>query len=288
MRPPHRRIRQVPFRAWCHVGGTGGAQSQTRPSSRARLDQGARLLSTCRGSRRCTEESHRDLRHVPSGCFGSRTIRRDADRRISTRAARGPLNDLLRAGLEAAPDEVAIESVYRRLTWRELEEESARWPAATGARARARRPARVADAEPGRPRRPLPRLLQGGADRDAAQLPLHRPRDRPRARGERRPGAARPRRAGRGRRRERARRRACELGTIAYRDAEPLRARTRSRPGVDAGWRHDFAALPRLRARLPPEQAGARPRRRRPRSSSPPAAPGRPRASPTPASRCAG
>ena len=45
------------------------------------------------------------------------------------------------------------------------------------------------------------------------------PRDRPRARGQRRPGAARPRRARRGRGRERARRRRSTLGTIAYRDA---------------------------------------------------------------------
>jgi long-chain acyl-CoA synthetase len=36
-----------------------------------------------------------------------------------------PLDDLLRTGLER-PDEVAIESAYRSVTWRELEEESAR------------------------------------------------------------------------------------------------------------------------------------------------------------------
>ena len=38
----------------------------------------------------------------------------------------GPLDHLLRPGLAADPDAVAVESAYRRLTWAELEEESAR------------------------------------------------------------------------------------------------------------------------------------------------------------------
>ena len=38
----------------------------------------------------------------------------------------GPLDQLLRRGLAADPDAVAVESAYRRLTWAELEEESAR------------------------------------------------------------------------------------------------------------------------------------------------------------------
>ena len=38
----------------------------------------------------------------------------------------GPLEQLLRRGLAADPDGVAIESVYRRLTWAQLEQESAR------------------------------------------------------------------------------------------------------------------------------------------------------------------
>ena len=38
----------------------------------------------------------------------------------------GPLDQLLRRGLVVDPDGVAIESVYRRLTWAELEQESAR------------------------------------------------------------------------------------------------------------------------------------------------------------------
>jgi acyl-CoA synthetase (AMP-forming)/AMP-acid ligase II len=40
--------------------------------------------------------------------------------------AAAPLDQLLREGLAADPDAVAIESAYRRLTWAELEEESAR------------------------------------------------------------------------------------------------------------------------------------------------------------------
>jgi acyl-coenzyme A synthetase/AMP-(fatty) acid ligase len=38
----------------------------------------------------------------------------------------GPLEQLLRLGLAADPDAVAVESVYRRLTWAQLEQESAR------------------------------------------------------------------------------------------------------------------------------------------------------------------
>ena len=36
---------------------------------------------------------------------------------------------------------------------------------------------------------------------------------------------------------------ALELGTIAYRDAEPLATGNEEPAGVDGGWRHDFAAL---------------------------------------------
>ena len=41
-------------------------------------------------------------------------------------APAGPLDTLLRAGLAADPTAIAVESAYRRLTWAELEEESAR------------------------------------------------------------------------------------------------------------------------------------------------------------------
>jgi hypothetical protein len=40
----------------------------------------------------------------------------------------GPLNQLLREGLTVAPDAVAVESAYRRLTWAELERRAAGWP----------------------------------------------------------------------------------------------------------------------------------------------------------------
>ncbi|MGI9032022.1 MAG: AMP-binding protein [Ilumatobacteraceae bacterium] len=41
-------------------------------------------------------------------------------------APAGPLDDLLRAGLAVDPGAVAVESAYRRLTWAELQEDSAR------------------------------------------------------------------------------------------------------------------------------------------------------------------
>ena len=40
-------------------------------------------------------------------------------------APAAPLNDLLRIGLGAAPDDTALVSIARSLTWRELEDESA-------------------------------------------------------------------------------------------------------------------------------------------------------------------
>jgi acyl-CoA synthetase (AMP-forming)/AMP-acid ligase II len=36
---------------------------------------------------------------------------------------------------------------------------------------------------------------------------------------------------------------ALDLGTIAYRDAEPLPAGNEEPAGVDGGWRHDFRSL---------------------------------------------
>ena len=115
-------------------------------------------------------------------------------------------------------------SAERAVTWRELEERGVRpRPRLPRPRARARRPGRLADAEPDRPRRPLPRLLQGRPGRHAAQLPLHAPRDRPRAGGERGPGVARPRRARRGRGAPASWPASSPLGTIAYGEAERCR-----------------------------------------------------------------
>ena len=45
-------------------------------------------------------------------------------------APAAPLDDLLRIGLDAAPDEVAIVSAHRALSWRELdagERRAGRW-----------------------------------------------------------------------------------------------------------------------------------------------------------------
>ena len=86
-----------------------------------------------------------------------------------------PAHRLLRAGLEAAPDEVAIVSAARRMTWRELDERSAALAAAyrglglePGDRVASLMPNRIVLA------RPLPRVLPGRARGHAAQLPLHR------------------------------------------------------------------------------------------------------------------
>jgi non-ribosomal peptide synthetase component E (peptide arylation enzyme) len=40
-------------------------------------------------------------------------------------APAAPLNDMLRIGLDAAPDKVAIASAHRTLSWRELDRASA-------------------------------------------------------------------------------------------------------------------------------------------------------------------
>ena len=44
-----------------------------------------------------------------------------------------PLDELLRVGLEGGPDEAALVSATRSLSWRQLEEESERLAAATAA-----------------------------------------------------------------------------------------------------------------------------------------------------------
>ena len=65
------------------------------------------------------------------------------------------------------------------------------------------------------------------------------------------------------------------LGTIAYRDVEPLPTGNDEPAGVDGGWRHDWSELldsEPLAAEEPPDP------RCRPRSSSPRAAPAPPRA----------
>ena len=112
-----------------------------------------------------------------------------------------PLDELLRAGLEAGPDEVALVSATRSLSWRQLEEESARL--AGGYRGLGLEPGdRVASLMPNRIDLVVHYLACFKAGLVATPLNYRytAPRDRPRARGQRRPRPARPRRAGRGRR----------------------------------------------------------------------------------------
>ena len=94
---------------------------------------------------------------------------------VELEAPAAPLHELLAAGLATHPDEPALVSAQRRMTWRELEDASLALAGAYLRMPEARRPDRLADAQPDRADRPLPRLLQGGPGRHAAQLPLHPP-----------------------------------------------------------------------------------------------------------------
>ena len=102
------------------------------------------------------------------------------------------VTDLLQAGLDRRPrrrrDRLARRPDDLARARRREHAARRRLPPARPA---AGRPGRVADAEPDQPGRPLPRVLQGRARRDAAQLPLRDARDRPHARGQRRVGAGR-------------------------------------------------------------------------------------------------
>ena len=68
-------------------------------------------------------------------------------------------------------------------------------------------------------------------------------RDRPRARGERRPRRCSPTRSGPRTSPPASWPPASTLGTIAYRDAEPLPQGNEEPAAADAGWDHDFATL---------------------------------------------
>ena len=117
---------------------------------------------------------------------------------------------------------------------------------------RAGRPDRLADAEPGRPVGPLPGLLPGRGDRDAAQLPLHRARDRPRARGERGPGRCSP--TSSGPRTSPASSSPPASNWARSPTATPSRSTpaTRSPSAPAIGWRHEFARAARSRAARAP------------------------------------
>ena len=158
-------------------------------------------------------------------------------------APAAPLDDLLRIGLASAPDEVAITSAQRALSWGELDRASA--ALAGGYRERGLEPGdRLASLMPNRvdlvvhylacfraglivtplnyryTAREIDHALEVSGAR-ALLAHVERAED---------VGAS-----------ELAA--ALELGTIAYRDAEPLATGNEEPAGVDGGWHHDFAAL---------------------------------------------
>ena len=154
-----------------------------------------------------------------------------------------PLNDLLRIGLVAAPDEVAIVSTRRALSWRELDRASAalaggyrRLGLEPGDRLASLMPNRVdlvvhylacfragLIATPLNYRHTAPEIDHALEVSGARALVAHVERAEDVAASDL---AA-----------------AVELGLIAYRDVEPLPTGNDQPPGVDGGWRHDFAAL---------------------------------------------
>jgi long-chain acyl-CoA synthetase len=158
-------------------------------------------------------------------------------------APAAPLNDLLRVGLDAAPDEVAIVSAQRALSWRELDRASAalaggyrRLGLEPGDRLASLMPNRVdlvvhyiACFRAGLIATPLnyrytAREIDHALEVSRASLLLaHVERAEDVAASELAAGL--------------------ELGVIAYRDAEPLATGNEEPAGVDGGWRHDFAAL---------------------------------------------
>jgi acyl-CoA synthetase (AMP-forming)/AMP-acid ligase II len=158
-------------------------------------------------------------------------------------APAAPLDDLLRAGLEAAPDEVAIASAERSLSWHELDQASA--ALAGGYRGLGLEPGdRVASLMPNRvdllvhylacfragliatplnyryTAREIDHALEVS---DARILLAHVERAEDVAASELASGL--------------------ELGTITYRDVEPLPSGNEEPEGHDHDWRHDFAAL---------------------------------------------
>jgi acyl-CoA synthetase (AMP-forming)/AMP-acid ligase II len=156
-----------------------------------------------------------------------------------------PLNDLLQAGLDASPDEVAILSAIRSLTWRELDRAVA--SLAGGYRTLGLEPGdRFASLMPNRidlvvhylacfrlglvatplnyryTSREIDHALEVSG---ARALLAHVERAEDVAASELAPGL--------------------ELGVIGYRDPEPLPSGNEEPAGVEGGWRHDFASLER-------------------------------------------
>ncbi len=158
-------------------------------------------------------------------------------------APAAPLNELLRIGLDSAPDEIAIVSVTRALTWRELDRASA--ALAGGYRTLGLQPGdRLASLMPNRIDLVLHYLACFRAGVIATPLnyrytarEIDHALEVSGARAliahvERAEDVAASERAGE-----------LELGAIAYRDTEPLTARREDPAGGDADWRHDFGIL---------------------------------------------
>jgi acyl-CoA synthetase (AMP-forming)/AMP-acid ligase II len=158
-------------------------------------------------------------------------------------APAAPLNDMLRIGLDAAPDEVAIVSAHRALSWRELDRASAalaggyrRLGLGPGDRLASLMPNRIdlvvhylACFRAGLIATPLnyrytAREIDHALEVSGASVLL--------AHVERAEDVGASELAA-----------VLELGMIAYRDAEPLATGNEEPAGVDGGWRHDFAAL---------------------------------------------
>jgi long-chain acyl-CoA synthetase len=158
-------------------------------------------------------------------------------------APAAPLNDLLRIGLDAAADEVAIVSTHRALSWRELDRASA--ALAGGYRRLGLAPGdRLASLMPNRVDLVVHYLASFRAGLIATPLNYRytaREIDHALEVSGARVLLAHVERAEDVRASELAA--ALELGVIAYRDAEPLATGNEEPAGIDGGWRHDFAAL---------------------------------------------
>jgi acyl-CoA synthetase (AMP-forming)/AMP-acid ligase II len=158
-------------------------------------------------------------------------------------APAGPLNDLLRFGLDSTPDETAIASVNRALSWRELERASA--ALAGGYRALGLQPGdRLASLMPNRidlavhylacfrseliatplNYRYTAREIDHALEVSGARAIL--------AHVERQEDIAASERTG-----------GLELGAIAYRDPEPLTTWSKNTAAREPEWRHDFGSL---------------------------------------------
>jgi len=170
-------------------------------------------------------------------------------------APAAPLDDLLRVGLEAAPDEVAIVSALRRKTWRELEDAAARVAQGyldlgleEGDRIASLMPNRIdlvvhylACFRAGLVATPLnyrytSREIDHALRVSGARMLL--------AHVERAEDVAASELAG-----------GLALGTIAYRDAEPLPSGNEEPAEHDGGWSAEFATL--LTAERLPPRAGS-------------------------------